>query len=57
MMTYIEEMAVALRLAKSWMPKTPHGEIVQKRIRLAIEAYELRHSHADQPTFTNRLMR
>jgi hypothetical protein len=56
-MTYIEEMAVALRLAKSWMPKTPHGEIVQKRIRLAIEAYDLRHSHADQPTFTNRLMR
>jgi hypothetical protein len=56
-MTYIQEMAAALRLAKGWMPKTPHGEIVRKRIRLAIEAYELHHPRADQPTFTNRLMR
>jgi hypothetical protein len=56
-MSYLEEMAIALRMARSWMPDTPHGEIVKKRINRAIERYELRHPGPEQHTFRNRLMR
>lgn len=60
-MAYVDDMAIALRLAKAWMPKTPHGEIVVKRIGLAIAAYEREHPQpaAEQariPVFRNRLM-
>ena len=60
-MTYIEDMAAALHLAKAWVPNTAHGEIVRKRIVLAIAGYERQHPRVKkqqvQPAFVNRLMR
>lgn len=60
-MAYVEDMAAALRLAKGWVPNTAHGEIVRKRIALAIAGYERHHPKLKkqiiQPVFVNRLMK
>jgi hypothetical protein len=58
----MDEMAIALRLAAAWLPATPHGEIVKRRVNRAIAAYECKTPTVfvcDRPKnrFANRLMR
>jgi hypothetical protein len=60
-MSTIDDMAIALRFAKSMMPSTPHGEIIKRRIAYAIAAYErekprLNKSIKSDACFKNRLM-
>lgn len=59
MTDYIDDMAIALRLAIAWIPNTPHGEIVKKRIGIALATYEIQHpipKVKTAATFRNRLM-
>ena len=56
-MDYVQEMAIALHLANRWVPATPHGLIVRRRIKQAIESYELQRQQPEQRSFNNRLMR
>ena len=55
-MKTIDQMIIALHLAKKWVPCTAHGLIVQSRIQKAINAYDSINSQSDQK-FPNRLMR